>query len=397
MTEVIKIICEKIHKHIERLAAEGRSGGGAGGDSVARRGVQIMEICGTHTMAIARSGLRDLLPESLRLISGPGCPVCVTDQSYIDSAIALARGTCFGSTGIPACGVISTGTGSKPVLPKPPIIATYGDMLRVPGRGGSLAEARSAGASVEVVASADQAVELACRNPDRHVVFLAVGFETTAPGTALAILRARRDGVGNFSVMTAHKLVLPVMDALLAQDDVRVDGFLCPGHVSVIIGWGVYEPIASNYGRPCVVAGFDPPQILVGIEEILRQIVAGSPAACSIYPAVTREGNTAAAAMLEQVFAPADVPWRAMGVIPGSGLVLRDEFAEFDATKRFDLPESESYELPGCRCGDVLAGRCGPRDCDLFATDCTPRDPVGPCMVSSEGACAAAFKYGRRS
>ncbi len=371
MVDTTLKICEKIHEHMGRLAGEGAGSGSAGG-SAARQGVQIMEICGTHTMAIARSGLRDLLPDGLRLISGPGCPVCVTDQSYIDGAIHLAG------------------------MSDRPIIATYGDMVRVPGRGGSLADARAAGAKVEVVASADQAVELAIGSPARQVVFLAVGFETTAPATALAVLRAKREGVNNFSVLTAHKLVLPVMHALLKQDDVRVDGFLCPGHVSVIIGWGAYEPIAAGYGRPCVVAGFDPQQILAGIAEILRQLVEAAPAACSVYPAVARGGNPAATEILEKVFVPADTAWRAMGVIPDSGLVLREEFAEFDAAKRFNLPETESCEPAGCRCGDVLAGRCRPHDCDLFGRACTTRDPVGPCMVSSEGACAAAFKYERK-
>ncbi len=365
MTDAVKIIRKKIHKYITHLT----DGGGAG---ILCRGVQIMEICGTHTMAIAHSGLRDLLPDGLRLISGPGCPVCVTGQSYIDSAIHLAG------------------------LPDRPVIATYGDMMRVPGRGGSLADASAAGASVKVVASADQAVELAVGKAARQVIFLAVGFETPAPATALAVLRAKREGVNNFSVLTAHKLVLPVMHALLKQDDVRVDGFLCPGHVSVITGWGAYEPIVAEYGRPCVVAGFDPQQILAGIAEILRQLAEAAPAACSVYPAVTREGSVAAAAILQQVFAPADAAWRALGVIPDSGLVLRDEFADFDAARRFDLPEAESCEPPGCRCGDVLAGRCRPRDCRLFGKACTPREPVGPCMVSSEGACAAAFKYERK-
>ncbi len=215
-----------------------------------RRGVQIMEICGTHTMAIARAGLRSLLPEALRLVSGPGCPVCVTDQSYIDQAVGLALGAC----------------GAKP------IVATYGDMVRVPGRQGSLAEARAKGAEVEVVYSADQAVELAVSRPDRQVVFLAVGFETTAPGTALAVQRARREGVGNFSVLAAHKLVLPAMRALLAAGDVAIDGFLCPGHVSVILGYAAYEPIVREFARPCVVAGFEPGQILAGLAAILEQL-----------------------------------------------------------------------------------------------------------------------------
>jgi len=328
-----------------------------------------MEICGTHTMAVARSGLRSLLPAGLKLISGPGCPVCVTDQSYMDQAVELAR------RGV--------------------VVATYGDMVRVPGRGGSLAEARSAGGSVEVVASAEQALALARKRPKRQVVFLGVGFETTAPGTALAVLAAKREGLANFTVLTAHKLILPVMEALLAAGDVQVDGFLCPGHVSVIIGYRAYETIARTYRRPCVVAGFDPPQILSGLAAILEQLVQDAPRACTVYPVVSAEGNAAALKLLEDVFIPTDAAWRAIGVIPGSGLRLREELVDFDAARRMDLPQTESYELPGCRCGDVICGRCEPTDCSLFAGRCTPRSPVGPCMVSSEGACAAAFKYGR--
>ncbi len=337
------------------------------------RPITIMEICGTHTMAIARTGLKSLLPKSLRLISGPGCPVCVTDQSYVDQAVQLARGVGQAS---------------------PPIIATYGDMVRVPGRSGSLAEARAAGATVKVVYSVDQAVDLAVRTPDREVVFLGVGFETTAPGTALAVLRARAEGIRNFSVLTAHKLVMPALRALLAMPQINVDGFLCPGHVSVILGYGVYEEIVNEHKRPCVVAGFDPQQIVDAVAEIVRQIRSGTPRSASVYPSVSREGNRTALKMLQDVFQPADAIWRAVGVIPGSGLLLRDELAEYDAARRFKLPAAESYEMPGCRCGLVITGQLAPRDCPMFGRACTPRDPLGPCMVSSEGACAAAYKYG---
>ena len=351
--------CDEIGKWCGRLTREDRC-------------IQIMEVCGTHTMSIARNGLRALLPAGLRLTSGPGCPVCVTDQAYIDRAVALAGG--------------SAGA---------PIVATYGDMVRVPGRNGSLAEARARGARVEIVYSADQAVDIAEGNPNDEVVFLAIGFETTAPGAALGVLRARDEKVANFSILTAQKQLLPAMRALLAQDDVRIDGFLCPGHVSVILGWAAYEQIAEQYSRPCVVAGFDAGQILAGTAAIVRQLAEDMPRACSVYPSVSREGNQRARRLLEEVFEDEDAAWRGLGVIPASGLKLRDEFAEFDAGGRFDLPEGESGDLPGCRCGDVICGRIGPADCPLFATKCTFRDPVGPCMVSSEGACAAAYKYGR--
>ena len=353
----LRQIRQDIQRHWRRLAATGRAN------------VQLMEICGTHTVAISRGGLRSLLPQGLRLVSGPGCPVCVTDQSYMDQAVHLAR---------EAPGVI---------------IATYGDMLRVPGRTGSLEQARSAGANVRIVCAAHEAVHLARRSPDGQVVFLAVGFETTAPATALAIRQARRENLKNFFVLAAHKLVVPAMRALLGGADVRIDGFLCPGHVSVVIGWKAYEPIAAEFKRPCVVAGFEDAQILTGLAEILRQLADAAPAAANVYPAVRPDGNPKARETIHEVFEVADTRWRALGVIPQSGLALRDEYADLDAARRFELPEVESYEPPGCRCGDVICGRCLPTDCPLFARRCTPRSPVGPCMVSSEGSCAAYFKY----
>ena len=354
MTKSINKYCKQIRDYCKSLSHE----------------VRIMEVCGTHTMAIAQTGLRSLLPETLKLISGPGCPVCVTGEEYVDQAVYLAG----------SCGAV---------------VATYGDMVRVPGSSTSLAGARSTGAAVEVVYSADQAVELAKRTPDRQVVFLAVGFETTAPGTAMAVRKARRDGVENFSVLTAHKCIPPAMRALLNGGDVRVDGFLCPGHVSVILGWEAYEPIVRDFARPCVVGGFDAVQVLAAVAEILRQLDEGAPQSCSVYPSVSREGNPTALKLLADTFVPAEAYWRGLGVIPESALVLREEFADFDAAERFDLPRFESRSPAGCRCGDVICGRCSPADCEMFATRCTPRDPVGPCMVSSEGTCAAAYKFGR--
>lgn len=365
--------CESVHELVAQLGG---------------RQVRIMEICGTHTMSIARAGIRSLMPEKLMLLSGPGCPVCVTDQSYMDQAVYLARGGKAGGK-LAAMGV-SPGKEFQA-----PVIATYGDMVRVPGRLGSLADARSTGARVEVVYSADQAVELAQRE-GRQVVFLGVGFETTAPGTALAVLRARKQGLRNFSVLTAHKLLLPAMHALMSAGDVRVDAFLCPGHVSVILGYKAYDEIVRMYGRPCVVAGFDAAQVVLAVAEILRQLIAGKPGSRTVYPSVSAEGNPTAMKLLHDAFVPVDAPWRAIGVIPGSGLALNAELAEFDAARRFDLPAMPNYELPGCRCGDVICGRCRPFDCKLFAKRCTPRDPMGPCMVSSEGACAAAYKYEKK-
>jgi len=354
----LKVDCEKIHELASGLIAS-------------RGEIHVMEVCGTHTMAIAASGLRTLLPDGMRLTSGPGCPVCVTDQSYVDRAVWLA--------------------GQEEV-----VIATYGDMIRVPGRSGSLADARAKGAAVEVVYSADQAVNLARKTPDKQIVFLAVGFETTAPGTAMAILQAQEQGLENFSAFAAHKLVLPAMQALLEARRTQIDGFLCPGHVSVILGWRAYDEIARRFAKPCVVAGFDPSQIVAGLEEILTQLAAGRAEACSVYASVSADGNAEAKKMIDRVFARTDAAWRALGTIADSGLEIREEFADYDSSKRFALPETESYEVPGCRCGEVISGICGPHDCSLFAVACTPRDPIGPCMVSSEGACAAAYKYERR-
>jgi hydrogenase expression/formation protein HypD len=356
MDRFVQQACERLNGYGAALAGRGA--------------VRIMEVCGTHTMAIARSGLGGLLPGWLELISGPGCPVCVTEAPYLDQALHLAGRA------------------------EAPVIATYGDMVRVPGRDGSLAEARARGAKVEVVYSARKAVELARRNPGRQVVFLAVGFETTAPGTALALLEARRDKLANLSVLVAHKLIVPAMRALLAAGDAQIDGFLCPGHVSVIIGYEAYAELAEDSRKPCVVAGFDPPQIFQGIEEILAQLAGGTAQAVSVYPSAGPAGNPEALRLLNEVFVPADAAWRGIGTISQSGLVLREAWREFDAATRFDLPETASCEPPDCRCGKVIRGRCRPRDCALFGTRCTPRDPVGPCMVSSEGACAAAYKYG---
>jgi hydrogenase expression/formation protein HypD len=335
-------------------------------------GLKVMEVCGTHTMAIAAHGLRDLLPEGLELVSGPGCPVCVSDSSYIDQCILLAR------------------------LSSRPIVATYGDMVRVPGSAGSLAQARSAGADVRVVMGAGAALDLARQNPHRQVVFLGVGFETTAPATALAVRQARKEGLVNFSVLGAHKTIMPAMRALLADPDNRIDAYLCPGHVSVIIGSDAYIPLVEQFGRPCVVAGFEPDNILAALVEILRQVRLHQPRAASVYSPVRPEGNPAAQAVLREVFQTADAIWRGIGTIPASGLVLAGGYEAFDAAARFELPVLTSVEPPGCRCGDVIRGRCHPAQCGLFGRVCRPAEPVGPCMISSEGACAAAYKYERR-
>ncbi|MFH1843397.1 MAG: hydrogenase formation protein HypD [bacterium] len=335
--------------------------------------VRLMEVCGTHTVSLFRSGIRSILPANIRLISGPGCPVCVTSQGYIDAALDLARYSRVA-------------------------ITTYGDMVRVPGRDGSLADLRAQGADVTVCYSARDAVQHAVANPEREVVFLAVGFETTAPATAVAVLEAEQLGLQNFSLLTGHKLVMPALNALLAADDLPVDGFLLPGHVSVIIGSDVYLPLAREHGKACVVAGFEVRQLLLGILHLLRQKAAGQPRVDNVYPvAVQPEGNRRAQELLEHVFQPGDAVWRAMGNIPGSGLDLRPALARFDAWQRYDMEPGEDYEPPGCRCGEVIQGRVDPGDCPLFATACRPESPIGPCMVSSEGSCAAWYRYARRT
>lgn len=335
------------------------------------REIQIMEVCGTHTVAAFRSGIRSMLPANLRLISGPGCPVCVTAQRHIDAAIELAT--------IPNV-----------------IVATYGDMLRVPGRLGSLEKQRASGADVRVVTSALRALELARRFPSAQVVFLGVGFETTAPATAATILEAKREGICNFSVLMSHKLVGPVMSALLSTGDVPIDGFLCPGHVSVIIGANAYRQVAARFGKPCVVGGFEPEQMLKALVYLVRQIEQGVARVENVYSAVVSdEGNATARALLQQVFVQADAPWRELGVIPMSGYELAPAYRSFDALRRFGLTLGEDVDDPACRCGDVILGRIDPPACRLFGRKCTPLNPIGPCMVSSEGTCATWYKYKR--
>jgi hydrogenase expression/formation protein HypD len=335
------------------------------------RPVTIMEVCGTHTVSIFRSGIRSILPGSLKLLSGPGCPVCVTDQGYIDTVLELARRY--------AC-----------------VIATYGDMIRVPGREGSL-ETLASNADVRVVLSSEDALQLARDNPGKTVVFVAVGFETTAPATAVAVKEAADEGVENFCILSGHKLVIPAMRALLSGMNDRIDAFLCPGHVSVIIGSGAFGEIVSDFGRPCVVGGFEPIQIIEALAEICRQLSSGKAELKSIYHAVvTERGNIAAQKIIAEVFEPVDGYWRGLGKIPRSTLALREPYRRFDAFARFGLEDQPGEDDSGCRCGEVLCGLIDPPQCALFAKPCTPQQPIGPCMVSSEGTCAAWFKYGRR-
>ncbi len=333
--------------------------------------VRLMEICGTHTVSLFRTGVKSLIPSNVRMVSGPGCPVCVTPQGYIDAACDLAA-----THNVTIC--------------------TYGDMLRVPGCSGSLEEQRAKGAQIVVVYSTRDALRYAIDHPERQVVFLAVGFETTAPATAAAVAEADRRGLENFSVLVSHKLVIPAMSALLSAGDVPIDGFLCPGHVSVIIGAESYRPIVEQYRKPCVVAGFEPEQMLAGIVRLLELIAAGTPALDNVYGvAVGEGGNAPARQWLGEVFAPTDEAWRAMGTIPQSGLALRGRYRRFDATRRFAIQIGEDYDPPDCRCGEVIQGKVEPPECPLFAHGCSPMRAIGPCMVSSEGTCAAWYKYHR--
>jgi hydrogenase expression/formation protein HypD len=333
--------------------------------------INIMEVCGTHTVSIFRSGLRPTLPPRMKLLSGPGCPVCVTHQGYIDNVLALADRDNV-------------------------IIATYGDMIRVPGNTGSL-ETKSGHTAVKIVLSANDALELAKQNPGKTVVFVAVGFETTTPATAVVVREAAKNNIENFCILSGHKLVIPAMQALLSDKNTKIDAFLCPGHVSVIIGSNAYLPIVEEFKKPCVVAGFEPMQIIEGIAEICRQLCSASPKVASMYPAVvTQQGNTVAQTIINEVFEPADGYWRGLGLIPKSTLKLRDHLSRFDAEKRFGLKEHTAEDTSGCRCGEVLCGLIDPPHCELFEAVCNPDTPVGPCMVSSEGACSAWYKYGRK-
>jgi hydrogenase expression/formation protein HypD len=332
--------------------------------------LRIMEVCGTHTMAIARFGLRGLLPDTVSLISGPGCPVCVTPVSVVDAAIELA-----GKDGV--------------------CVMTFGDMLRVPGSGASLETLKAEGADVRILYSAYDLLDAAEGEPDKRFVFISVGFETTTPGIALSILEAEKRGLKNLFFLPANRVIIPALHALCASDDAAIDGFLCPGHVSVIIGSDAYAPVADGYGKPCVVTGFEPLDILLGVNEILSQVERGEARVENAYPrAVTREGNREAVRVMEQVFRPVDAEWRGIGTIPASGLSLRPAYEKFDALARFSVEVHDTADPGGCRCGDVLRGIIVPTECGLFGKRCTPGTPVGPCMVSSEGSCAAYYKYG---
>jgi hydrogenase expression/formation protein HypD len=335
------------------------------------QGVNLMEVCGTHTMAIFRSGIKQILPQGLNIISGPGCPVCVTDQMDIDRMLKLS--------------------GIKDV-----IVTSFGDMLRVPGTASSLEKERARGCDIRSVYSPLDSLEIARDNKKKEVVFLAVGFETTSPAIASAVADARKNKLNNFSIYPCHKLIPPALETLLKAKELRLDGFICPGHVSSIIGSASYEFVAGRYKIPCVISGFEPVDILESVLMLLKQIREERSAVEIQYKrAVHPQGNILAQKLLKTVFTPANARWRGLGTIPESGLDLNKDFKKFDAKERFDL-KIKKPSIPGnCLCGQVLRGVKTPAQCGMFAKTCTPENPYGPCMVSSEGTCAAWYKYNR--
>lgn len=331
--------------------------------------IKLMEVCGTHTVALARNGIRSVLPEGVQLISGPGCPVCVTANVDIDTVIALSR-----IEGI--------------------IIATFGDMMRVPGSTSSLNEEKAAGADVRVVYSPLDSLRIAQDNPDREVVFVGVGFETTTPLIAATIKRAYALGLSNFSVFTAHKTVPATLETLVNDPEVELDALILPGHVSTIIGIEPYRFLAQKYGIPGVVTGFEPIDLLSSIAMLLQMLANGKADIVNDYRrCVADEGNTSAQETIAEAFEPCDAVWRGLGEIPNSGYRLQGKYARFDALARFEPQVEPTVEPKGCRCGQVLRGVITPKECPLFSKVCSPEHPVGPCMVSSEGSCAAYYKY----
>jgi len=334
--------------------------------------INIMEVCGTHTHNFCRFGLDNLLPKNIRLISGPGCPVCVSPQEYIDTAIELAKN-------------------------KDALIATFGDMLRIPGSSSSLEKEKAKSGNVRVVYSPLDAVALAAANPGKSVIFLAVGFETTAPAIALSVLAAKKKKLKNVFFLSSLKLIPAAMKHLLLDKRLKIDAFLCPGHVSAIIGTRAYEFIPKKYKVACCVAGFEPVDILEGICMILEQIIVNKPCCANQYTrVVTKMGNLKAGRIINRVFKVSDAPWRGFGVIPESGLELKKEFSDFDAGKKWGgKTKRHSFKFKECRCADILKGLIQPAECRLFAKACRPDNPIGPCMVTSEGACNAHYKFRR--
>jgi hydrogenase expression/formation protein HypD len=340
-------------------------------EAISTRPVRLMEFCGGHTHAIMRYGLRTLLPSTVELRSGPGCPVCVTANADLDRAIALAQ---------------------QPGL----ILTTFGDMMRVPGSTRSLQDTKAAGADVRMVYSTLDALQIARGNPEKAIVFLGVGFETTAPTIAAAILQAAAEDLDNFSVLSLHKLTPPATVAILDAGEVALDGVIGPGHVTTIIGSDAWAFLPARYDVPVAIAGFEPLDILRAVADLVQMAEEGKATVANTYArSVTPQGNLAAREVMARVFEVGAADWRGLGVVADSGLDIRPEFAAFDAGRVFDINPGPTLEHRGCRCGDVLRGTLTPTQCPLFDTACTPAKPIGPCMVSAEGACAAHYQFGR--
>lgn len=364
-----KALARRLLARVAELAPKAQRALGRGD-----RPVKIMEVCGGHTHAIFKYGLEGLLPEALELVHGPGCPVCVLPIGRVDQAIAVAE---------------------QPGV----VLATFGDALRVPGSERSLLQCKARGCDVRTVYSPTDALALAEAEPGKHVVFLALGFETTAPSTALVVRDARDRGVRNFSVLSNHITIMPTLRAILDAPELAIDGFIGPGHVSMVIGTDPYQPVAREYGKPLVVAGFEPLDVLQATVMVLEQLVAGVARIDNQYQRVVRaDGNPLARAAMDDVFVPRETfEWRGLGWIPGSGLRLRPELAELDAEVRFAVSTRSVPDPKACQCGEVLKGAIKPWQCKVFGTACTPETPIGACMVSSEGSCAAYYTYGRLS
>ncbi len=326
--------------------------------------ISIMEVCGTHTMALAEHGIRTFLPESIKIISGPGCPVCVTDGTDLQKAMKLA---------------------SDPNN----IITTFGDMLKIPVAGKTLQKFKN----VKIIYSPLDSLKIAKDNPQKNIILLGIGFETTTPLIATCILQAREENIKNFFVLPMHKLVPPAVDAIFSTPNITINALLLPGHVSAITGWKYFEPI-TQYNLSGVVAGFDPLSIMEAIYLLVTLVQAKTPKVLNNYPQLVSEmGNLVAQQKVAQVYTTTDVVWRKIGIIANSGLRIREEYQDFDANRQFDLEIEPLEEPKGCLCGNIMMGQCNPNDCKLFKTICTPTNPIGPCMVSSEGTCAAYYKY----
>ncbi|MCK5056266.1 MAG: hydrogenase formation protein HypD [Candidatus Aminicenantes bacterium] len=331
--------------------------------------VHIMEVCGTHTVQFFHTGVKDIFPEKLKLIDGPGCPVCVTPNDYLDRAIEIAKKYDV-------------------------IISTFGDMMRVPSSYSSLQKEKAEGLQISIVYSPLDALEIAKKNPGKNVIFLSIGFETTIPTEAVCVKRAKEENIENFSLLVGNKLTPPAVAALLEAEEVKLDGFILPGHVSAITGVKGWRFVAEKYKKPCVVAGFSSKDLLLATTALLHLVKKGEPEITNEYKqVVSEEGNVKARKIMHEIFETADADWRGIGVIPGSGMKLREEYADFDAAKKFPVTPPPAKEALGCRCGDILRGLVSPRECPLFAKTCTPSSPVGACMVSTEGSCAAYYRY----